>query len=47
MKTKVEGYNSIYVDNIKIDFTVYGYELIFISSGYRQWLAVVLNVMNF
>lgn len=47
MKRKFEGCNYMYVDNIKNDLTVSGYELNFIGSGYRQWLAFVLYVMNF
>ena len=35
----------MYVDIIKNDLTVFGYKIIFIGSGYRQWLAVVLYVM--
>jgi hypothetical protein len=47
MKRTFEGCNSMYVDNIKNDLTAFEYELIFIGSGYRQWLSVVLNVMTF
>lgn len=37
----------MYVDGIKNDLTIFGYELIFTGSGYWKWLAVVLSVMNF
>lgn len=34
MKRKSEGCNSVYVDGVKHDLTVFGYELIFTGLGY-------------
>lgn len=34
MKRKSEGCNSVYVDGVKNDLTVFGYELIFTGLGY-------------
>jgi ribosomal protein L6P/L9E len=46
MTRTFEECGPVYVDNIKSDLTGFAYELSLIGSGYRQWLAVVNNVMN-